>query len=122
VKKPDISAWGAEPPEFIRVLARLVEQQGSRHAAAERIGVNRATVSTLLANKYPASTGRMEKAIMTWASFVDCPVLGEITGEQCQKERTKPFIGSNPTRIRLYRACRACPRNPEAANNRRTHQ
>jgi len=114
VKKPDISAWGPEPPEFIRVLARLVAQAGSNHAAAERIGVNRASVSTLLANKYPANTGRMEKAIMTWASFVDCPVLGEITGEQCQKERAKPFIGSNPTRIRLYRACRSCPRNPAA--------
>lgn len=114
MKEADISAWGDNPPEFIRVLARLVTQEGSNKAAAERIGVNRASVSTLLANKYPASTRRMEQAIMTWASFVDCPVLGEITGEQCQKERNKPFIGSNPTRIRLYRACRSCPRNPEA--------
>jgi hypothetical protein len=120
VKKADISAWGDSPPEFIKVLSRLVEQEGSRAAAAERIGVNRATVSTLLANKYPANTKRMEQAIMTWASFVSCPVLGEITGEQCQTERSKPFIGSNPTRIRLYRACRSCPRNP-GANQDKEH-
>lgn len=115
MKNVDISAWGASPPEFIQVLAGLVLQVGSKHAAAEKIGVNRATVSTLLANKYPANTGRMEKAIMAWASSANCPVLGEITGQQCQSERNKPFSSSNPTRIRLYRACRSCPRNPAAS-------
>lgn len=114
MKQVDISAWGASPPEFIRVLAGVVEQEGSNVAAASRIGINRASVSTLLANRYPAGTQRMEKTIMAWASLVECPVLGGITGEQCQSERNKPFIGSNPTRIRLYRACQSCPRNPNA--------
>ena len=109
----DISAWGDNPPEFIRVLAEVVKQEGSNAAAARRLGINRASVSTLLANKYPASTARMEKTIMAWAALVECPILGPITGEQCQTERKKPFVGSNPTRVRLYRACRSCPRNPE---------
>lgn len=107
----DISAWGDNPPEFIRVLARLVDESGSCTAAADRVGINRASVSTLLANKYPAGTARMEKTIMAWAALVDCPVLGKITGEQCRIERQKPFVGSNPQRIRLYRACRSCHRN-----------
>lgn len=113
----DISAWGDNPPEFVRVLANVVEQEGSNAAAARRLGINRASVSTLLANKYPACTAKMAKAIMEWAALVECPILGPITGEQCQTEREKPFIGSNPTRIRLYRACRSCPRNPECQEN-----
>lgn len=109
----DISAWGDTPPEFIRILASVVEQSGSRAAAARRLGIDRASVSTLLANKYPASTEKMARTIMAWASLVECPVLGPITGNQCQTEREKPFIAANPSRIRLYRACRSCPRNPE---------
>ncbi|MDX1755858.1 MAG: hypothetical protein R3175_07360 [Marinobacter sp.] len=114
MKQVDLSAWGDNPPEFIRVLAGVVAQEGSNAAAAARLKINRASVSTLLANKYPANTDRMEKAIMAWAALVECPVLGAITGDQCQTERQKPFVGSNPTRIRLYRACRSCPRNPES--------
>lgn len=113
MKQVDLSAWGGRPPEFIRVLAGVVAQEGSNAKAAARLGINRASVSTLLANKYPASTTRMEKAIMAWAELVECPVLGAITGDQCQTERKKPFVGSNPTRVRLYRACRTCTRNPD---------
>lgn len=113
MKQVDISAWGENPPEFIRVLARLVEQEGSKAAAAARLGINRASVSTLLANRYPANTDRMSKTIMAWAALVECPVLGQISGDQCQNERNKPFLGSNPTRIRLYRACQNCPNNPK---------
>lgn len=114
----DISAWGDNPPEFIRVLANVVEQEGTKAAAASRLGINRASVSTLLANKYPACTNKMEKTIMAWSSLVQCPVLGPITGEECQTEREKPFVGSNPRRIQLYRACRSCPRNPECGKSR----
>jgi glycine cleavage system regulatory protein len=113
VNTVDISAWGDNPPEFIRVLANLVKESGSNAAAARRLGINRASVSTLLANKYPASTDKMAQAIMAWSSLVECPVLGAITGDQCQTERNKPFVGSNQMRIRLFRACRSCPRNPE---------
>lgn len=118
MKQVDISAWGDSPPEFIRVLAGVVAQEGSNAAAAARLQINRASVSTLLANKYPASTGRMEKTIMAWAELVTCPVLGAITGDQCQTERQKPFVGSNPTRVRLYRACRTCDRNPDCKGER----
>lgn len=114
----DISAWGDNPPEFIRVLANLVKESGSNAAAARRLGINRASVSTLLANKYPASTDKMAQAIMAWSSTVQCPIRGPITGDECQKEREKPFVGSNQMRIRQYRACRSCPRNPECLESR----
>lgn len=113
MKNVDISAWGECPPEFIRVLASVVAQEGTNAAAAARLGINRASVSTLLANKYPANTARMERTILSATALVNCPVLGAITGDECQTARQKPFLGSNPTRIRLYRACRSCPKNPD---------
>lgn len=108
----DISAWGQQPPEFIRVLANLVEKAGSKKAAADQIGVDRASVSTLLANKYPACTEKMEDKILAFANTKSCPILGEIYGPECQKNRELPFISSNRQRIALYRACRQCKHNP----------
>ena len=111
-KHVDTSAWGDTPPEFIRVLANVVSECGNNAAAARKLGINRASVSTLLANKYPANTQKMEKTIMAWATKIPCPVLGDISAGQCQAERNKPFISSNPLRVQLFRACRKCPRNP----------
>lgn len=117
MKDVDISAWGDNPPEFVRVLANVVKREGSNAAAARQLRINRASVSTLLANKYPACTQKMEQTIMTFASLVQCPIRGPITGEECQTEREKPFVGSNPRRIQQYRACRSCPMNPDRREN-----
>lgn len=114
----DISAWGDTPPEFIRVLASVVQQEGNRAAASRRLGIDRASISTLLANKYPACTNKMEKTIMAWAGGVECPIRGRISADECQTEREKPFIGSNPRRIQQYRACRNCSHNPKCRENR----
>ncbi|MGI1669973.1 MAG: hypothetical protein K6L74_06550 [Neptuniibacter sp.] len=109
----DISAWGQQPPEFIRVLANVVEKSGSKQAAADQIGINRASVSTLLANKYPASTQAMEQKILSFTTAKHCPVLGQISGDECQKKREQEFISCNPQRVALYRACRQCKHNPK---------
>ncbi|MAY42611.1 MULTISPECIES: hypothetical protein [unclassified Neptuniibacter] len=108
----NLSAWGKNPPEFIRVLASVVDQSGSKKAAADRLGVDRASVSTLLANKYPANTTAMEQKIMAFNQAHECPILGEIDSKLCQKNRQQPFISSNPQRVALYRACRQCKYNP----------
>lgn len=109
----DTSAWGQKPPEFIQVLADLVESTGSKKAAADQIGIDRASVSTLLANKYPASTAKMEGKILAFTNAKTCPLLGEISGVECQKNRELPYIGSNQQRIALFRACRQCKHNPQ---------
>lgn len=109
----DISNWGDQPPQWIQQLAELVEQHGSIQATANRVGVSRTSISLLLKNDYPSpSTLKMQAKVEAIFSNVSCPVLAEISNAQCQTEREKPFIGSNPTRIQLYRACRSCPNNP----------
>lgn len=113
----DVSAWGQQPPQFIQVLVMLVKETGSKKAAASRIGIDRASVSTLLANKYPANIARMEQKIMAYCATIECPVLGMIESAECQKQREMPFISSNPQRVALYRACRNCDRNTAQENN-----
>lgn len=114
----DISGWGNTPPQWIQQLASAVADT-SRAAVARRMDVSRTSVSLLLKNDYPSpSTQKMQAKVEVLLSAVECPVLGEIPNEQCQKERKKPFIGSNPIRIQLYRACRSCPNNPVCQESR----
>ncbi|MDI3325602.1 hypothetical protein QKW35_14585 [Pontibacterium granulatum] len=113
----DISNWGQQPPQWIEQLARAVGET-SRAAVAKRLKISRTSVSLLLANKYPSpSTQKMQAKVEATFGGVSCPVLGEISNAQCQTERKKGFIGSNPTRVRLCRTCPGCPNNP----HRETH-
>ncbi|MFN3881903.1 MAG: hypothetical protein ACK4L8_10795 [Nitrincola lacisaponensis] len=114
--KTDISAWGSNPPEWVVALAAEVDSS-NRAAVARRMGISRTSVSLVLANKYPSpSTHGIERKVTAMFSGVSCPVMGEITAEQCQTERKKPFVASNTTRIRLYRACSSCPHNPASGD------
>lgn len=112
MNRVDISGWGDTPPQWICQLSAMVEEQGSIKATAERLDVSRTSVSLLLRNDYTASTEKMQATVEAFFSRVNCPVLGEVSNERCQNEREKPFIGSNPMRIQLYRACQRCPNNP----------
>lgn len=110
----DTSAWGNPVPHFITVLANEV-QDSNRAVVARRLGVSRSTVSLLLDNKYPSpSTAKMEARIMDVLGGVRCPQLGDITQAECQKHRKAKFVGSNPAKVALYRACQRCPHNKEA--------
>jgi hypothetical protein len=113
----DISAWGATPPAWIQLLANAVEGS-SRAEVARRLGVSRTSVSLLLINNYPnPSTAKMQAKVEGMLAAVSCPILGEISGQECQKEREKPFSSGNQARIPLYRACRSCPNNPNRQEN-----
>lgn len=110
----DTSAWGEHPPEFITSLAAAVKDLGSKAAAAKAIGISRTAVSRLLDNKYDSpSTDKIEKTIMEYCGSVTCPILGELTSDQCKYNRDQPYIATNPQRNALYKACRQCKHNPK---------
>lgn len=118
---PDLSAWGDTPPEFVRLLAAEVAKSNRAQVAkmiTQRLpvgqSVSRTSVSLLLANRYTSDNlAGMEDKIMAVLGRTVCPVLGEISGRECQKHRNAPFVATNPGRVQLYRACRTCPRNPD---------
>jgi hypothetical protein len=40
---------------------------------------------------------------------IDCPIIGEIPLNICVDNQSRPFAATNPMRVRLHRACKACP-------------
>ncbi|BFN29465.1 hypothetical protein PSCT_01189 [Pseudomonas sp. SCT] len=106
-------AWGTEPPLWVRLLDAEVARSNMT-AAAKRIGMNRATVSTVLRNCYPSlSTAGVERRVMDALGRLECPALeATITVVQCQAFREKPAPTHNPLAMQHWKACQHCPHNP----------
>lgn len=117
VRKPlpvDISAWGDEPPRWVRLLAAEVEVS-NRTLAAERIGMSRSAVSLALANRYSSpSTAGIERRVLDALDRIECPAwdAAVTSTEQCQAARERPAPTHNPMAMRAWRTCQNCPHNP----------
>jgi hypothetical protein len=112
----DLSAWGSEPPLFVKLLAAEVGVS-NRTRAAERVGISRTAVSLILVNKYSSpSTAGVERRVLDSLGRIDCVAVGEvITIEQCQSHRDKPAPTHKPHAMQHWRACQHCPYNPNCA-------
>lgn len=112
------TAWGEAMPAEIRALAEACMRSTGREVA-QRLGYSDAVVSHMLSRRYPGDVQavliRIRGALL--GQQVECPVLGPIGKDQCLQEQTKPFSSSNPTRARLFRACRGCPSNRKNAGD-----
>lgn len=114
----DISAWGDEPPRWIRLLAAEVEAT-SRTLAGQRIGMSRSAVSLALANRYPSpSTAGVERRVLASLDGIHCPAQGEtISTQQCREYRERPAPTHNPMAMRIWRTCQSCPNNPNCGGS-----
>ena len=106
--------WGAALPDWVEVLA--VEcGRSSANKVADLLDRSPAVISQVLRNKYPARTDAIEERVR--GVFLDakvaCPASGEMPLQLCQDWRAKAgeFVLGNPTRVRMFRACNACPRH-----------
>ncbi|AUZ85809.1 transcriptional regulator [Methylophaga nitratireducenticrescens] len=69
-------------------------------------------INQVLKGKYPGRTERLQALVegVFMSSVVACPVVGDIPSDQCIQYQGKPYAATNPTRIKLYQACRGgCP-------------
>lgn len=109
-----VAAWGEPLPDWVRVLAEKCAETSQREAAVV-IGYSGSMVSQLLRNSYRGNLAAVEDAVRgAWmGATVECPVMGKIPTNACQEWRRKArkFASSNNHRVRMFRACRACPRN-----------
>lgn len=112
----DLSAWGSEPPLFVKLLAAEVGAS-NRTRAAERVGISRTAVSLILVNKYSSpSTAGVERRVLDSLGRIDCVAVGEVfTIEQCQSYRDKPAPTHKPHAMQDWLACQHCPYNPNCA-------
>lgn len=95
-------------------LLRAEVAASSLAAVAERIGVSRTTVSLLLAGKYPAKTlDAVERKVRDAFEARRCPALNAvITGDACQRYRTRAMPRSSARDLRHWRTCQTCSYNP----------
>jgi len=115
----NLSSWGAEPPLFVRLLAKEVTATSRTHAAL-RINMSRTAVSLLLDNKYPSqTTDGIERRVMEVLGRIECVATGDsLTVEQCQGFYQRQAPTHNPQAMRHWRVCQQCPNNPNCSGGR----
>ncbi|MCT4654387.1 MAG: MarR family transcriptional regulator [Cohaesibacter sp.] len=104
-----------------KVMELLLEQKarlGSIQAVANVLGVSRTQVSLYLSGTYANRGGRADKleakVLEVFGSLKLCPhQQTEITPQSCQEARTAPMPTSDPAKLKLWIACKACPLNPK---------
>lgn len=118
----DLSAWGEQPPLFVTLLAREVEQS-NRTKAGERIGMSRTAVTLVLQNRYPSPTTKgVERRVLDALGRIECVAIGEaVTAEQCQTYRERQAPTHNPMAMQHWRACQHCPNNPSCTAQEQRH-
>jgi hypothetical protein len=69
-------------------------------------------INQVLKDKYPGRTDRLQALVegIYMSTSVQCPVVGDIPSDQCIGYQRRPYSSANPTRIKLFQACRGgCP-------------
>lgn len=104
--------WGADPPEWVSVLAQEADRTSGAKAGA-RIGYSPAVVSQVIRCKYRGDMGKVERAVQSalMGAAVVCPDLGEIKLAACIEHQKHARAGNrgNTFRARMARACGGCP-------------
>lgn len=105
-------AWGTPLPDWIRALATACGRSSQSKVAAQ-LDRSPAVVSTVLRKVYKGSYDRVEERVrgLLMDGRVECPALGQLPKNECQdwREKAKEFAVGNPTRTRMFRACKRCP-------------
>ena len=93
----------------LQLLRDAIERNGTKHVA-QVIGYSITTISRMLADKYEGDVAAvLDAVILNYGDeTVQCPLQGEISRKKCATNHARPFAATNPTRVRLYRACRVC--------------
>lgn len=105
------AAWGDAMPPWVGVLAAACDLS-SQNKVAGKLGYSAATVSNVLAAKYPGDLRAVERAVRgaLMDQTVECPVVGQLSTQACGEHQKAKWAPHNPQRIQFYRACRAgCP-------------
>jgi hypothetical protein len=106
-------SWGADMPNWI---VRLSEEcaKSSQNKVAAQMGRSAALISQVLRNKYPGDLHAVEELFRGnfMAETVLCPALGALPMHECHgwMSKARNFNPANSLRVRMYRACKRCPR------------
>lgn len=99
------------PADVLAALEEAVKRFGSQSKVAADLGVSGAVVNHLLKNRYPGDVATMADRIrgQYMSESVTCPVMGTLGRRHCLDNQARPLAHTNPLRVRLFHACKACP-------------
>ncbi|MEM1284924.1 MAG: transcriptional regulator [Pseudomonadota bacterium] len=114
-ERPDLiararDAWG-KPPEWVLVLAEAC-MEATQTAVADEVGYSPSVIGQAIANTYQGDMSRVEARVRgaLMKEKVRCPVLVEVTRDECLNWQKKPFSTASGLNVKMHRACRAgCP-------------
>lgn len=103
--------WGKDAPRWVTKLASACDDE-SQAAVARKIRKSASLVNMVLRNRYTGDLKGLESRVNAAFSktTVQCPIIGSISGETCLQHQAKPYNPGNHIAVRLFKACRACPR------------
>ncbi|NTT88535.1 hypothetical protein [Tabrizicola fusiformis] len=114
------AAWGPQVPDWVERLAEEC-MATSQNKVAARLNRSASLVSTVLGKTYAGSYEAVEEVVrgVYMRATVRCPAQGEIGANTCRDWMLKAarFSNINSERVRMYRACRACPRYRKEATD-----
>lgn len=109
-----LEEWEGSAPDWV---IRLAEECAatSQVKVAKRLGRSGALVNQVLRNRYKGDMAGVEDCVrgLFMNGTIECPALGAIPSNECH-DWIKKFRNpsqSNMLRIRMFRACKKCPRN-----------
>ena len=103
--------WGDNPPEWVAALAAECDRIGATEVG-KRLGYTVAVISGVVLANYKGSYSKVEALVkgVYLGATVECPVLGEIERDRCEREQAFKHFGTSALRTRIYNACRSgCP-------------
>lgn len=97
--------------------------RGGIAKVARKLDYSRATISLVIANKYPGETDRVAQRVMERLGSVDCPATAAaLPYAECQMMRTRTAPTHNPAQMRWWRQCQSCANNPQRSTESDSHR
>lgn len=94
--------------DWLTILRQAVEKTNIT-AVALKLEVSRTAISLVLADKYPAKTGKIAAKVLDTYARITCPHTSiEITHAECRTLSTSAVPTSSPQAMRHWRACQGC--------------
>lgn len=106
------SAWGDKIPAWVIEIA-VESDRASQANTAQRIGLSKGLVSSVLSNKYKGSLNNVKRQVEAHLmnAKVFCPFFGELARVRCDEYRTASIDGINSQAATVQRCCRECNNN-----------
>jgi sRNA-binding carbon storage regulator CsrA len=100
--------WGVNAPEWVKFLAEECDRS-SQAKTAKKIKYSPAVVNLVLKNNYTGIYNNVKEAVNAhlMGKEIICPVLGKIELKDCIENQQAKFTTANPTKIKLFKACRS---------------